>query len=253
MVKLELIPLLNVQRELHAMPPGPARFRAYIDVMTQGQEDIAVPLAQMNPMGKDHVAALIDKLIAMNTEEAVTAVFAEVQQRLPHVDAGLGVGLVLVDDLAGSWTNSYLTDATERFEGDYILKNNWSLVNVWTSQAWDIAKLQRETLASVYRSLYKQRYGLPETLYEMMRQEGLVARFAGEVLSFSEEELSYSQDIIASHKYTAHHPTAFACLYGDEGALAAGYPTLGLQARAGFEVALAEALTDARTPEQYLG
>jgi hypothetical protein len=40
----------------------------------------------------------------------------------------------------------------------------------------------------------------------------------------------------------AHYPAVFACLYGDAAAVQLGYPPLGLPARAGFDVALADAL-----------
>ena len=250
MLRLELIPLLEVQRDLHALPLGPARFEAYLDVMKQDEkDDIVLPLSQMNPMGKQHVADLIDELLELNAESIVTDTFPDLETRLPNVDAALSVGLVLVDDAAGSWTNPYLSDATERFQNDYDLKRGWANVSVWTSQTWNAEKIRRSTLASVYRSLYKKRHGLPKTLLEMMQQEGLTAKFAGERVTLRDEALEQIRKTIAPHRESTHYPTAFACLYGDEGAEAAGYPAFGLETRAGFELALWEASSE---PELYL-
>jgi hypothetical protein len=44
------------------------------------------------------------------------------------------------------------------------------------------------------------------------------------------------------------YPTAFACLYGDAAAAQLGHRPLGLPARAGFAVALADALDRHRDP-----
>src|SRR5204863_406485 len=46
-----------------------ARFREYIKTMTDAETgDLALPLVAMNPMGKDHIPALIDEYIALGAE-----------------------------------------------------------------------------------------------------------------------------------------------------------------------------------------
>ena len=45
------------------------RFREYIKTMTDPETgDLALPLVAMNPMGKDHVPALIDEYLALGAE-----------------------------------------------------------------------------------------------------------------------------------------------------------------------------------------
>ena len=68
-MKLSLLPLLQIQRDLYAMPRGMERFREYIKAMTDPETgDLSLPLVAMNPMGKDHVPALIDEYIALGAE-----------------------------------------------------------------------------------------------------------------------------------------------------------------------------------------
>ena len=51
------------------MPRGMERFREYIKTMTDAETgDLALPLVAMNPMGKDHIPALIDEYIALGAE-----------------------------------------------------------------------------------------------------------------------------------------------------------------------------------------
>jgi hypothetical protein len=67
---LTFVPLLQMQRDLYALPRGMERFREYIRTMTDAATgDLALPLVAMNPMGKDHVPALIDDYLALNAEK----------------------------------------------------------------------------------------------------------------------------------------------------------------------------------------
>ena len=51
-MKLELTPLLHVQRELYRVARGFERFRAYLQTMTGGTDDLVLPLVALNPMGQ---------------------------------------------------------------------------------------------------------------------------------------------------------------------------------------------------------
>ena len=69
-MNLTFVPLLQVQRDLYALPRGMERFREYIRTMTDADTgDLTLPLVAMNPMGKDHVPALIDDYLALGAEE----------------------------------------------------------------------------------------------------------------------------------------------------------------------------------------
>ncbi len=80
-MKLSFLPLLQIQRDLYAMPRGMERFREYIKTMTDAETgDLALPLVAMNPMGKDHIPALIDEYIALGAERLRRAVAIDVRR-----------------------------------------------------------------------------------------------------------------------------------------------------------------------------
>jgi hypothetical protein len=75
---LEYVPLLQVQRDLYALPRDRTRFDAYLATMRDSATgDLALPLVAMNPMAKEHVPALLDRYLAADTDgkagRAVTA------------------------------------------------------------------------------------------------------------------------------------------------------------------------------------
>ena len=73
-MKLSFLPLLQLQRDLYVMPRGMERFREYIKTMTDPETgDLALPLVAMNPMGKDHIPALIDEYLALGAEKTAEA------------------------------------------------------------------------------------------------------------------------------------------------------------------------------------
>jgi hypothetical protein len=63
-VKLEYVPLFQVQRELQGMPRNYQRFRQYLRVIKSpdGRRQKLPSLIAMNPMGKEHVTDLLDAL-----------------------------------------------------------------------------------------------------------------------------------------------------------------------------------------------
>src|SRR4051812_47516924 len=61
----------------------------------------------MNPMGKNHVTALLDAYLAMDGDGIAARATAEASARLADVPGDLKVGLVVVDDLMGGGSNRY--------------------------------------------------------------------------------------------------------------------------------------------------
>ncbi|MBA3943546.1 MAG: hypothetical protein H0X37_03180 [Herpetosiphonaceae bacterium] len=253
-MQLELLPLLHVQRELYTIPLGWTRFHTYIETMTGGTDDIILPLVGMNPMGNEHISALLDTLIGFDAEAVATAALTEAVQRLTTVDRQFRVALIVSDDLRGGWTNRYFSEMQSRFEMTSMLKRHWIITTIWTSETWSPEKVRAEVLAQIYRAAYTQCFGLPKTLRQMLRQEGLAALFAAtEMPELVPDELAYSREVIQPHLDTTEYPTIFACLFGDEAASSAGYPPLGLSPRAGYAVALTDAQREQSPPEALLG
>jgi uncharacterized protein YjaZ len=252
-MKFELVLILEKLRDLYLIPRGPNRFQAYIDLATGGataSKDIPYPpLITVNPMAKEHALEFVESLILLESEKVAQTVLEEANVRLESVEYpnAIKVGLSVLDDLKGGWTNRTFNDAARFKVGESLEKTGWLCVPVWTSEIPNLSELRAVVLEAACRAAFALEHGDPKSLREMMAQEGLVATFANRSLGFGNfefdrEELEYSRAVIAPHLDSTHQPTVIACLYGDEAAKELGYPPLGLSKNAGFQIALANAL-----------
>ena len=237
---LSLLPLLQIQRDLYAMPRGMERFREYIRAMTDPETgDLALPLVAMNPMGKEHVPALIDQYIAIGAEQIA-------QDAIDTVTAVLArdykVGLVVSDDLKGGWTNRWASEFGHRIEGHAITRRGFITGLLWTSEPASADHVRDAVLTSIYRLAYLQTHAVPATLREMFAQEGYAMARAGCVTPvLDRDDLEYTRMVIAPHLDAHDRATVSPCLFGDEAAIALGYPPQGLSHRAGLALALSDA------------
>lgn len=252
-MKLDLIPLLEIQRELYNVPRGWRRFQRYLKTMMGDTDDIVIPLVVMNPMGIDDVAATLDALIELRAESIAATAIADAERRLALVSAQFQVGLVVADDAQGGWTNRYFTETDHRFNNHGMIKRGWVTPLFWASEKPSEKSVREEVLMAVYRTAYIQHYGWPKTLRQMMIQEGLTAAFAGlQHLTLDQDDLAHSREVIRPFLNSTRFPTIFACLYGDRAAESVGYPPLGLSSRAGYAIALDQVHQDRIAPEAAL-
>lgn len=241
-VKLVFLPLLQLQRDLYALPRGMERFREYIKTMTDPETgDLALPLVAMNPMGKDHIPAMIDEYIALDAE-----VMAAELCRGESSDSPAGreykIGLVVSDDLKGGWTNRWASEFSHRFQSAAFLKRGFLTGILWTSEPASAAKVREAILTSIHRAAYLESHPQPDTLREMLAQEGAVmARASCTSPVLDADDLAYTRSVIAPHLDARDRATVVACLYGDTAANALGYPPQGLSDRAGLALALHDA------------
>ena len=233
------LPLLNVQRELYSLPRGPERFAAYVERMTGPNDTLALPLAVLNPMAKPHVSEKLEQLLTLDAETLAAAAIAEANGRL-ELKTPIQLGLVVADDVAGGWTDRYLTDAAHRFEPGE-LRYGFGTALLWAGESYTAAALTERVLAACYRTAFSLEHGPAQTLRQRMAQEGGAAAFAGVEFALSADELETTRAVISPHLPTTAFPTVFACLYGDEAARSVGYAPLGLSQNAGFALALFEA------------
>ena len=113
------LPVLPILRELYLQPRDMARFRSYIATLTGGSDDVVLPIGVANPMAKDHAVVKIDELLALGADKIGAQAAADAGGRLEQVeqDVEIKASVVLVDDLAGGWTNRYTSEASVRFPG----------------------------------------------------------------------------------------------------------------------------------------
>ncbi len=244
----ELVSTLEALRGVYQVPIGPARFQAYLAAAIGGAQmarEVALPpLVSANPMAKAQALARVEGWLALGAEETaremVTAANAEFGTALfPQT---VKVGLSLLDDIGGGWTNRFINDAA-RFGVGGVLKNSgWVSAVLWTSQVPDLDELRLVVREALYRAAHAAQHGDPLTLAAMLEQEGRAAAWAGRAPTFDADELAYTRAVIAPHLLRTDQPIRLACFYGDAGARAWGYPPLGLSENAGVEVGLADAL-----------
>lgn len=241
-MKLELVPMLADQRKLYDLPRGWERFRHYLSEMIGGSDDVALPpMIAMNPMGKEHVAATYDALLALDAEAIAAEALLHAEQKLTNAPGQFRVGLNVSDDVMGGWTNRYAAEMM-RFDGEQLRKRGWIAVGFWTGDQPSASGVRDALLLAVFRMAYAQQHGWPTTLRQMLAQEGAVARSAGVVEpTLPADELIYTRDIITPLLDTTDYPTQFAALWGDEAAVMFGYPALGLSPYAGIALAIHEA------------
>jgi len=242
-MKLTFVPLLQVQRDLYDLPRDMTRFRAYIDAMTDPVTgDLKYPLVAMNPMGKEHVPALLDEWMALGADDAARRAVADAAPRLRDVSGEFQVGLVIADDLKGGWTNRYTYEFAHRFLSKAFHRRGWLTGMLWTSEAPSAAVARQEALMAVYRGAWIEQHGYAKTLREMLAQESYAMKNAGcTAPSLDADDLAYTREAIARDLDATDQPTLMTCLFGDKAGATLGYPRLGFSNRAGLALAVADA------------
>jgi hypothetical protein len=222
-INLDYVPLLRIMRELHSIlrgqPPdfnGMKRFRQYVrtifprDRLGQVRRDenavYLLPLLAMNPMGKDHVTALLDAYLAMDADGIGARAAAEAAARLADVPGDFKVGLVVADDLMGAGTNRYDCEFAWRFGPRPLpspsappkpprwLKDFWLQGTLWSSESPSEQGVREGILTAAHRVAYMHQHGLVplHRLHDLVRLRLLDARI---VSSLADRPLPFIRSI----------------------------------------------------------
>lgn len=238
-MQFEYVPLLQVQRDLCDLPRGSDRFEQYIATLRGNTlDDMELPLSAFNPMGKDHVAAILDEYMSLNADEIARHCVVDAAARYGGGAQQFRVTLVLADDAKGGWTNRYATEFDHRFGGRANHRRGWVTGLLWTSEKPDVQLVQDAASEAVARAAYVARHGYAATLGQMLLQ--LRAALADSQVRYSldEEELEYTAEVIRPELDSDVNAVQIACLFGDEAAKELGHQPFGLSARAGFALAM---------------
>jgi len=237
-------PLLKIQRELLEIPRGMERFQVYLKTIanSSGDDVELLPLVAMNPMAREHVAEKLDELLAFAAEDVMVEAIRFAESKLggePKLHEDIRVGLVVLDDVRGGWTNRYLTESGFIFPGPIGKRQRpWITVPLWVSEPASVHRVRESALMSIYRFICAPARNGKITLRWLMEHEGKAAAFAGVSQLLEPEDVEYSREVIEPYLDATDFPTQFACLFGDEAARQTGHPPLGLSARAGLALAL---------------
>src|SRR5262245_11830815 len=207
-MKIEYVPLLQVQRELYQLPRGWERFQAYLTTMVDTEtRDMKLPLVAMNPMGKDHIPALLNEYLAYDADGLAARAIAETESDLIQTLGEFKVTLILSDDAMGGWTNRYTSEYSHRCESKAYHKRGWLTGLLWTSEKPSAEKAVQEALTTVYRGAYIQAHGFAKTLNEILKQEGYAMVMAGcTEPMFDAEEIAYTEEVIAPYLDVTDYP-----------------------------------------------
>lgn len=240
-VTLEYVPLLQVQRDLYRVERGPKRFAAYLRTMIDPEaDDLRLPLTEMNPMANEHVPHLIDRLLSIDAEDAALRATGRAAERERETAGSFRVGVVVVDDVGGGWTNRYTNDYTHRFAGSALRRRGWITAPAWTGEPPSSELLAEAVATAIHRTAYVLRHGEAACLADMLAQEGYAMATAGcRPPACDAEELAYTRAVVRPCLGHRDRATVIACLYGDRAARSLGYRPLGLSDWAGLELARA--------------
>jgi hypothetical protein len=240
-------PMLAALLEVYRIPPGKDRFDAYIKTTIAGAtraRDVACPpLMIANPMAKNHANQQLETWLALGADEELEVLLEQANKTFASLEftSPVHVGLTLVDDLKGGWTDSILTDWGLRFPEK--MNPSWICVPLWTKYPQTLEILQSNAKMAIARFVWQAQHGKATILREMLAQEGYAQAFAGKNVSLPREDLAYTQAVLEPLLENTDKPTQLAALYGDDAAKRVGYPGLGLSDDAGLELALANSLS----------
>jgi hypothetical protein len=253
-MNLDYVPLVKLQRELQGLPRNYERFRKYLrTIANEDGTSLKLPsLVIMNPMGKDHVTALLDALLALNADGIAGRAVAEASDQLVNEPGDFKVALVVADDLLGGWTNRYASEFSLRFPRGSAtpadvrlprwLDDFWITGVVWSSEAASEQTVREAILTAIYRTAHLQRHGCPRTLRDRLAQEGAVMARAGCTRPvLDEDDLAYTREVLVPFFDADDMRTAIECLFGDAPARTLGFTPRGLSPWAGLALALHDA------------
>jgi hypothetical protein len=251
-MNLEYVPQLQIQLGLQSLPRDMTRFRQYRRVMlNEDGGGMKLPtLALMNPMGKDHVTALLNGLLAIDADGIAALAVAEASAQMAADPEDFKVGLVIADDLMGGWTNRYATEYTLRFPRydparprPRWLKHNWISGVLWSSEAASARAVREAILTGVYRTAYIRRHGCARTLRDKLVQEGQVMARAGCSEPFLDgDDVAYTREVLVPFLDADDMRTTIECLFGDAAGLTLGFTPRGLSPWAGLALGLHDEL-----------
>ena len=252
-MKLDYIPLLPVQRELHSIPRTewingkPKRFLEYLRVMTtaDGNGLTRPPLVAINPMAKDHVTDRLDELLALDADEIAARAASEAAAELAEEPGEFKGTVIVVDDWMGPWTNRAAHEFDLRFRqgpADSLPRwatDAWIAGIIYSSEPVSERAVKEAMQTAVYRVAYVRRHGPARTLREMLAQEGWVMARAGcTTPALDADDIDYTREMLVPYLDATDMRTAMECLFGDDAARALGFTPRGLSPWAGLALAL---------------
>lgn len=230
------VPLLHAIRPLYDLPRDPAlRFPFYIAKVRGGETIGCPPLVAYNPMGKAHVGAYLDALIALDIDALAQRWIDEVPRELRDRLGEMRLGIAVVDDVAGGWTERSAYEMNERFPQTTASSTaGWLTTMLYVSDAIDLHHIAARVMATVVRAAIQSVRGQAQTLGQMLAQEAAVYHYVTPPWVLDADEFAYTDAVISPYFDAVDYPTLVAVLLGDEMARRNGFPSHGFAPYAGL-------------------
>ena len=205
-----------------------------------------LPLLVMNPMGKDHVTALLDALLALDADGVGARAAADASAALADVPGDYKAALVVADDLMGGGTNRYAYEFTSGSGCDpperraAVVERFWVTGVLWSSEAPTERAVREAVLTAAYRAAYVQRHGPARTLREHARP-GRAGHGGGglhRARRSTRRTSAYTREVLRPFLDAGDMRTAVECLFGDAAGRTLGFTPRGLSPWAGLALAL---------------
>ena len=236
------------------------RFRNYLRTLVDdtGDDVEFPPLVAINPMARDHVPAMIQKLIELDADSVAARALTEADDEFA-VHAGESAAaltfrssLIVVDDFNRSgWTNRFTQEYAMRMGCDPLGKRFWITGVLWSSETPPTVRAVRESvLTAAYRAAYVLCHGRPRNLRDLLEQECWAMALAGceapaaalyDQAAPQDSEHDYTREVLNGYLDRNEMGILIAAMFGDNAARELGYDPLGLSDWAGLWLALKDA------------
>lgn len=230
------VPLVNRIRPMYDLPRDPAvRFPFYIAQVRGGATIGCPPLVAYNPMGKAHIATYLDYLIAHDIDGKAQAWIDAVPSELTNRLNDYRLGIAVVDDVAGGWTERSAYEMNERFpQVSASSTAGWLTTMLYASESVGLDSVANRVKATVVRAAIMAEYGLARTVRQMLSQEARVYQYVSAPFGCDDDEYAYTEAVIGPYLDAVDYPTQVAVLLGDTLAQRNGFPVHGFGAYAGL-------------------
>ncbi len=240
-MKFEVLNVLDRIRKLYDLPRTKERFDKYL-FMLQGEskDELVLPIAGFNPMGKELAVIKLDELINLKAEEIAENTISKISDILVEArdNQSIQVVLNLVDNVEGSWSNFYTTDYSSKFEITSLVKRGFCTPYFWTSEDFDQEKIINRVTEYVFRTIYCIDKGTPKTLSDLFEQEVFVCQNSlPDPESLEDFEFNSTGSFLSENSTSEDYNLKFNFFYGDDASRSLGYPTFGCRENEGFDYA----------------
>lgn len=233
---VESVALLELMRRLYRMPLGQPRFQEYLRVLRTDDRSYVryPPLVSMNPMAKEHALRCVEAYLALDAEGIARATIEKSRAFAPSARA-YRLGLVVVDDVLGGWTNRAAVEHDACFAFDVSFAAGWISVALWASDPPLAANVRDAVVLAIARTAYVERHGMPTTLRAKIAQERAVRRVAGiDLPDLDAETAERVRRVVVPLLETTDMRTAIECIAGDDAAASLGFTPKGIPRHAAW-------------------